>query len=170
MKKIIIIEGCDGVGKTTLIETMAKKIDGSLIIKNTTKPNDGSPYERKKIKKRYCEILNLIKNCDNNTTVILDRYFPSEVVYSIKRGYDAFEDDWYKVFEEKLLEEKCIYVYLTRDFSEIKKIFKKRGEEYLKKEEIKTILERYDEFFERTKLRKIKVTLKKGVYTYGKCE
>ena len=62
----IIIEGCDGVGKSTLALSLAKKYKCDIIHMTAWSPKVLSSY------------INRLKN----KNIILDRSFISEVVYS----------------------------------------------------------------------------------------
>ena len=79
-KMLIIVEGCDGVGKGFLIEKLAKKLDSSYILKNCYRPKDASLDERKKILNIYYDIFEIFVNQRRCKYLILDRYFLSELV------------------------------------------------------------------------------------------
>ena len=83
MKQVIIVEGPDLAGKTTIIENLGKRLNQGIIIKNLYKPKT----ENGQIWNQYFNILETIRESKLNT-FILDRFYPSQLVYSILRGKD----------------------------------------------------------------------------------
>src|SRR3990167_3323467 len=88
--RVIIVEGIDKSGKSTFVELLSKKYPG-VLLKITDRPSDGTEAERDKIKKYYSSVLDFIRD-NPDKLFLLDRFFWSERVYSIKRGYDAIDD------------------------------------------------------------------------------
>lgn len=95
--KIIIVEGCDNLGKTTLINNLKKHFDSkyNVIIKHSGKPSnsdmDALDEQRMTFLSETMELFNL-KQSESDVTkehlVIYDRFVQGEYVWgSIYRGY-----------------------------------------------------------------------------------
>lgn len=155
---LIILEGIDKSGKTTIAEKILKSIKNSILIKGNCKPIDNSKQESKKIREYYKTILKLTKNNFlKDKTIIVDRYYPSQMVYSIKRGKDEFRNKWFKQFEDKICNIKSLYIYIRPEDSVLKQRLEVEKDEYIGIEDLQGLLERYDKFYENTKLNKIKI-------------
>jgi thymidylate kinase len=144
---LIIIEGVDKTGKTTLTEYLLKKLPKAYMIKYGDRPKDGSYLEREKVRLAHWKMLDVYNYSFKDCVLILDRFFPSEIVYSHKRGYDASKDKEY--IEMKNLIEKAgdvIFIHCKTDPEQIAKKFLEDGEDYAKVDEIKQLISRYDEY------------------------
>ena len=157
--KIVIIEGSDLVGKTTFLEKLSKTINNGYIIKNSYKPR--SVEESKKIQEQYNHILTILrkaaKNDDSNRIILLDRFYPSQMIYSFKRGKDEMNSRFYKRMDERMesIENAEVhFIWLFAPLDDLLKRFDNREEDYIQKEELKTIHERYEKFFHNCKLNK----------------
>lgn len=162
MTKLIIIEGSDLSGKTTIIERVSKALNNGIIIKNAFKPR--SKDEAGRIREQYNFMLSLIRKSvkldKNEQFIIMDRFYQSQMVYSFKRGTDEMNDRFYSRFETRLARIENLevfYVWITAPDSDLEKRFYKRGEDYLKVEELKTINKRYRSIYDKSLLNKIKV-------------
>lgn len=154
----IIIEGVDKSGKSTIIEKMKNQFERGLAIKNMIKPRDASKEETKRITDMYDHILR-ISSCQE-VTYILDRFYPSEIVYSVLRGNDRFEDtDFMNIVKdwENNISNDTLFVLLETDPAIVAERFKICKEDYVKEEQIKMLQERYNRCFEMSKLPKIKL-------------
>jgi thymidylate kinase len=171
MGKLIIIDGVDGVGKGYLISKISKVLPGAIIIKICDRPRNSSMEERNKIKIYYQSVLNAVIRIFPDNIIIMDRFFSSELVYSIKRGYEAFDDPFFKVFEDTLMmKTEHLFVHVVRDKKEIENAFDTRGEEYVTKDEIDILTERYQKFYNETQMNKMQITSDEfeKVIEYGK--
>lgn len=155
---ILIVEGSDLSGKTTAIEKISKKFKRGILIKNLYKPSvagDISIYDQ------YWKIINLIKSYSQNNhsaLIILDRFYPSQAVYSILRGKDEMLDPGIISLDHHCSHfYNFIYVYLDTPLRELEYRYGVRGDDYLEFEQLKMIKERYDIFYDLTKMTKIKV-------------
>ena len=152
---LIIIEGPDKIGKSTLINALSKKIP-CIIIKNCNRPisNDDT-----NLKKSYQTILQFIKQNHKEYNIILDRFYPSQMVYSILRGKDSFKDNWYNDFEKQVAETKPLYVYCVNQFKTIKERHLLKKDEYIKINQLRMLIRRYDFFYSLTELPKMRLDL-----------
>ena len=154
----IIIEGVDKSGKSTIIEKMKNQFEHGLAIKNMIKPRDASSEETERILDMYDHILR-ISSCEE-CTYILDRFYQSEIVYSVLRGNDRFKDesfmdvvdDW-----ERAIAHNTLFVLLETDPEIVAERFRKCNEDFVKEDQIKMLQERYNKCFEMSKLPKIKL-------------
>lgn len=158
----ILIDGCDLSGKTTLMEYISKKIPG-IVFKITDRPFNDSKEERAKIKNHYRSILHFI-NTNRNTTVILDRFFPSELAYSkVKRGYETFDDTDFLTLEKSLMTRNHLFVLCDPGIDVLKQRLESRGDDYMNESDIEALNERYDRFYKRTDMNKLRLDTSKPV-------
>jgi len=160
---LLIIEGPDLSGKTTAIEKIAKHFNSGFVLKNAYKPKE---QRDSKIYEQYDNILDLIENWEENSwtessndVLILDRFYPSQAVYSILRGYDELQEPRVELLERRLInyEFDVIYVYLDCSIDLLKCRYKERGDEHISIEQLEMLKTRYDLFYEKCKLNKIKI-------------
>lgn len=147
---LIIIEGIDGTFKSTVCEKLSKKL-------NLPVEHHGPVKDLEAGKKEYFDFVN---NC--NYAVIKDRFAMGERTYSlIYRGYKA---DYMKELEDALQEKFDVFLfYLTAEDEFIKRNLEKRGEDFLKMEDLKHIHSLCDEYYkESTILQKYKLDAEVG--------
>lgn len=157
---IFIIEGPDKSGKSTLETAISKKFPG-IMLKITDRPIDSSEKEREKIKNYYSQVMKFIETYDHRN-IILDRFYPSELCYSIKRGYEAMEDKFFKELEDKIRQHDHLLIFCNPGKEIISKRITEEPDEYVSQKENETILERYAVFFKQTSLNKIVVDTSKS--------
>ena len=163
---LFIIEGVDGGGKTTLINELIKKFPG-VTLKITDRPTDASVGQKDKIITWYWKIIEAVQIMnggrmrDNN--FILDRFFPSEMVYSAKRGYDGFLSQALQTVENKVASLDHMLVYCDPGLETIHERVNKRGDDYVVSADLDMLHARYELFFKNTQLNKIKVDTTKPV-------
>lgn len=75
MQGIIILDGADGTGKTTLAKKLCDKIANSSYV-HLSKPHPGHAWDEHKI-----AIINAIKAYRSGKFVVIDRHFLSEAIY-----------------------------------------------------------------------------------------
>lgn len=95
--RIILVEGPQGVGKTTLVEYLRENIAGCDLFR-LSGIKDKTKTGLEKNKKRYNTLIDYISNCiGNGIDMVFDRSFASEQVYS-SLGFKDY--DFTAVFEE----------------------------------------------------------------------
>jgi len=149
---ILIIEGPDLAGKTFAIEKIAKHFNRGFTLKNNFKPINKQSSSQ--IYAQYWKINALISKQD---FVILDRFFPSQAVYSYLRGIDEIEHSEIKALDRYAWVNDYLYIYLDTPLNLLMCRYEERGDAYIKIEQLKEIKERYDKFYNLTPMKKIKV-------------
>ena len=167
---ILIIEGVDLVGKSSAIEKIAKHYNSGFILKNSFKPKT---KDNKEIYEQYITILRLIEGYETQNLIILDRFYPSQLIYSVKRGRDEMVDLYNpptntdeerpdltsmpEYVEELLKSKNAKLILLTATPDELRRRYENRGEEHLTIGEVIDFKDRYDTFFEKCSLNRIRV-------------
>lgn len=130
---IIIVEGPQGVGKTTFTNYLREKISAADLYRLTgikDKTETGYP----KIKRKYLKLLEYIDNC-TDVNMIFDRTFFSEEIYS-RLGYKeySFHDIYTELLNEldKLNFDIYFVALYLKDTTEYEKRIKRNKHEYQK--------------------------------------
>jgi len=150
---IIIVEGSDLSGKTHLIERLSKRLCSGFVLKNAYKPKVAA--DSKKLFAHYWSILENI--IDRKDIVILDRFFPSQAVYSFLRGIDEMNHPEISGFDHYATVMGFLYIQLDTPLKELQLRYSKRGEDVLSLKDLPKVKDRYDEFYNFTTMIKIKV-------------
>ncbi|MEK6881305.1 MAG: hypothetical protein AABY22_16910 [Nanoarchaeota archaeon] len=151
-----MLEGVDKSGKSSLINYFSKLFPVQ-VWKFDRKPKDNSIEERLRIKNHYLTTLEMIKQLPN-TIHVLDRFHFSELVYSIKRGYDAYEDSWFfDVLEPKIKELQHLLVLCNCEKKELSERFERESDKFVSIEEIDNLLKRYKLSYENSTLNHVQV-------------
>lgn len=159
---VIIVEGVDKAGKTTLMEKMTKAIPG-IVIKLTQRPKTADYRERALTKTYWLSVLEYM-NLNRNKIIHLDRFYISELCYSkIKRGYEAWEDPDYQHYERVIGSHNHLVLYCDPGEEVIMERLKREGDEHVVEDDMKALIKRYDEYFSKTDLSWIKVNTSKTV-------
>lgn len=157
---LIIVEGIDKSGKSTLIDYLSKNLNNAFVLKIGSRPKDSSEEERKKIIDMYFKALDfyrlVLQNDDTNPILIMDRFYISELVYAAKRGYDALDKtsmgDDMRLLKEVIEGLDAILIYCRVDEDTLKENFAKDKEDYVVPEEITDIVSRYNRYVETLKI------------------
>jgi deoxyguanosine kinase len=99
VSRLIILEGARGLGKSTLSFKLRQKLKHSTLINFTGFHDDGEKGLHK-ISNYYIEWFTLFRKfyaCLDDYTIICDRFFPSEMVFSSLYKKYNFEDK-YKLY------------------------------------------------------------------------
>ena len=129
---IIILEGCDKNGKTTLAHKLSQKL-GWPIVKFSAPKNDEDVF------KTYMQFI-----LSRRIPVILDRFYLGEKVYGqIFRGKSQLDYLQSRTLEGLLLTRRSINVYCQVPLKEIKKNFIKDKESFANVNQINVIVQSY---------------------------
>ena len=133
---ILVLEGCDCVGKTTFAEMLAEKT-GYEIVK-------GSSFEIAELGQdgMFEHMMNLLDR-DN---IIIDRFFYSNLVYGKLYNYPMMRTDQYDMLVDKL-DRKGLTLYLHAPESVIRYRMANRGDDMIKADDIENILNEYIDVF-----------------------
>ena len=166
---LVIFEGSDLSGKSTIAENVAKKLPAdTYLTKMCSRPKNNSEEEKDKVYKRYWNIVEWYKFIytlsEGKDTMVLDRFFPSEAVYSFKRDYDAMEDK--RILElDSYIDTtfNAIIVYCEPSMEVLKKRYILRGDDFAFIDDLPKIRERYETFLSYTCNRVIRYNTDKGL-------
>jgi thymidylate kinase len=119
---IIIIEGPDGSGKTTLANTIAHQT-GYPVVHRSQPKND---EEKKQMMQSYIDTIKAGKNC------IFDRCWYSEMVYGpVMRDASVISYPEMYELERMLAKRGALIIYCTDDYGVLWQRATKRGEDYV---------------------------------------
>lgn len=137
---VIIVEGIDGSGKSTLVnrikEIMPTNYDRVIWAK-------GVPvYDDPELE--YCKQLTWIRN---HHFVVSDRYHVGELIYGpLYRGISRVAGKFFVKIEQQLDSLKAVKVILLPDLETCKQRAYERGESYLKEEDFERVWNEYKQF------------------------
>ena len=145
--KIIIVEGPQGVGKTTFTNYLREKM-GATDLYRLTGIKDKTITGREKIERKYMKLLEYIENC-SDVNMIFDRTFFSEEIYS-RLGYKEYS--FHDVYEKLLpkLDKLDFDIYLIILYLDDVKIYEdritKRHKHEYQKFEIESSIKQQEEY------------------------
>ena len=133
---IIIIEGPDGSGKTSLAEKISKQTKYPII--HRTQPK--SEEEKKRMMGEYLQLIRSNKNC------ILDRCWYSEMAYGpVMRDASVLSYPQMYELEEMLAKTGAIIIYATGPKAALWQRCQRRGEDYVtSRDNFNAICENFD--------------------------
>lgn len=132
---LVILEGCDGSGKTTLAKNLAKAMNAEIIHCNQYTPNN---Y------KFFCDII----ESSRERNIIADRFMYGQFVYQeegerrLTTQFASALENLHKL-EAKLIECGGKVVFVTAPIEEIKERLQLRGETLINKLSVETVLSRF---------------------------
>lgn len=149
---VLIIEGCDASGKSTLIEALRKELKEFLVRKgssfehsNCTNEELFKKFDRLVMASEYELTGEVSTDCSMPAKIIFDRFIYSNYVYaSLYEDYAILTVNQRKDIEFWINHEAVI-LYLTAPEEILKERLNSRGDDYVKAERIPAILEKYDE-------------------------
>jgi hypothetical protein len=116
---IVIVEGCDKAGKTTLAQTLAARVD--LIYYHATISLETNLFEK------YVDIIRSI-----NRPTIADRFYPSELVYGpLIRGHSRLSISQFRNLNKMIQIQGGCFIYCFANRSIITDRFTSEEEDYL---------------------------------------
>jgi thymidylate kinase len=143
---MIIIEGPDGAGKSTLVQYIRREL-GRIVIK---------PYYPKVNQLSYYLHSGPLYN-----DYFLERYYLSEVVYPrFKKNREPMEDWKQFMIESALYQYAPVIFYLRPSRETILENIKVRGDDYVSIEEVDLMIEEYDKAIQRSHIPSIRYDFK----------
>lgn len=154
---VIIIEGPDLAGKSTLVDKLSKEYPG-IVIKVSQRPMTKSKGEMILFKKHLYSVLDYVNHNRQTKTIVFDRFYPTEMVYSkVMRGYDSYDDGDFRDMERVIRARNHLYIYCRPAIEILHERFHSRGDEHINIENFDELIARYDRFFSETKMNKIQL-------------
>lgn len=147
---VLIFEGCDASGKTTIQEILREIIRHAFLI-HTSAPVKGNPKEY------FYNLLDKLTDFAGiiNQPLFFDRFHVGELVYgSIFRPEtidDAVKEKMFRL-EERLAEREAKMVYITASPDTIVNRLKKRGDWYVQPSDVQRILDKYEQMLTKSRL------------------
>lgn len=132
---IVNFSGCDGVGKSTISETVCKNLNGEYT-------HFSAPKSKEAAKQEYFDF---IDKTIEGRTYICDRFYEGEWTYA--PIYRKYTGDYAREIENKIVKASdYLYIYVTAELDTIVKRTRARGEDFAKEEDFQTILDNYQAF------------------------
>ena len=147
---IIVLEGVDGVGKTTIARKLADSLPLSTLLKLSGSPKkvDDTSF----MQSTYNSLIPFLIELGNKAEIVMDRSWVSELVYSpVFKSYDP--ESYLKEIINNLHEEVEVhYILLTLKEEELEKRIESKkevqpNEVHIKMENAKKIMRGYDKWF-----------------------
>lgn len=130
---LIIFEGPDGAGKSTLAKFLSYVTNKKLVSNTHSDP---------------CDLKWFLNQLDKESCII-DRTFISEIVYSEAKNRERrITNRDIDILVDKLLEKRALIVYCTNRYELLVDRAFSRGEDYVNKEELRRVIELYDYVFD----------------------
>lgn len=126
---IVILEGSDKVGKSTLGRHLAERYKAELVHFSAPK---GDPYK---------EYMGFLDHADPEKNYVLDRFHVGELVYGeLYRGKSKLSLDQMWYIDLRLMSHQCMLVHCSTDADTVKRKFIEDREESSKLEDVEKIL------------------------------
>ena len=139
---LIVIEGCDGVGKTTLVEMLVEALansESSLVVEHRGVPE-------RSVHDEYVGSIDHYQ-AGQGADVVCDRWHWGELVYGpLYRGKSLLGRPGRKIVDDALITRGAIIVYMTQDRDTLyERLYREEGREtYLRREDVADVLQRYE--------------------------
>jgi len=136
---LVILEGVDGTFKSTVALGLSDNI-GLPVVRGSSFESAKQP--NKELFRWYLEKI------AGGESIIFDRYVYSNRVYAqLYRGYSIISVEQLKLLEQIIqqLHDYVLIVYLTGEEDDIGQRLNVRGDNYIKRNEIKSIMRRYED-------------------------
>jgi thymidylate kinase len=140
---IIMIEGCDRTGKTTLAKMLAEKLGGQVI--HTSKPQTDNPY---------VEYLEKLASLPRHKILIFDRFYLGEYVYSILwRGGCKISSEQFKKLDHVAANlHKAVVIHACASTETIIERCRREGEELLQEDQVEQCADLFNQIIYHTDL------------------
>lgn len=149
-RPVLIFEGCDASGKTT-IQDILKEIIRHAFVVHTSAPTKGNSKEY------FYNLLNKLVEFSDilNQPLFFDRFHIGELVYgSIFRPetIDRMVEEKMYQLEAELLKQNARIIYVTASPEVIARRIQERGDWYITTNDVQSILDRYEKALQKSKL------------------
>lgn len=149
-RPVLIFEGCDASGKTT-IQDILKEIIRHAFVVHTSAPTKGNSKEY------FYNLLNKLVEFSDilNQPLFFDRFHIGELVYgSIFRPetIDRMVEEKMYQLEAELLKQDARIIYVTASPEVIARRIQERGDWYITTNDVQSILDRYEKALQKSKL------------------
>lgn len=139
---IIILEACDGQGKTTLAKQLCIDFKAKFI--HTSAP---------KTKNAYSEYIEMLKNIDISKNYVFDRAFHGELVYGpVFRNKSTVSLKQLKFLENIVKKHGVFCIYCWTDIENTRSVFANRGELFTKIEHVPILHEKFQKIIKKSAL------------------
>lgn len=128
---LIVLEGCDGTGKTTLANQLANLLDAEIIHCTKETPNTYTFFHG-------------IIEASKTRNIIADRFMYGQFVYQKEEDRPLNEKARYNL-EVELLAANGSVVFVTAPEDEVRKRLSSRGEELINGLTVKEVLDKFEE-------------------------
>lgn len=143
---LVLVEGVDKCGKTTLLSDLHEHLPGVRTFKNMIKPEDKSLHTIGRITGIYQGVYQVF---ENDELVLMDRSHITELVYSPRRGYSSRDHFNWRLLEDQL--NACV-IYMSAPIDVVSQRFKEDNETYVDVAEIDSLVSGYEEYLRNTDL------------------
>lgn len=130
---ILILEGCDAVGKDTFAKILSKKTGYEIV--------RGSSFEISELGSD--EMFRFSMELFDRKNIILNRSFYSNLVYGKLFNYPMMSSEQYDELVYKLDEKRAIVVYLHAPQGVIEYRLDSRGDDAIKSKDVESIINKY---------------------------
>lgn len=139
---LIILEGSDKCGKTTLARFLAVKFQADYV-------KFSAP-----VKPAYDEYRDFLFTIDPRKNYVLDRFLYGELVYGpIYRGKSGVTPEQMRFLETIMARVRTAVIYCETDLQQIRDNFVKDDEQFTRQEDIEEILKRYKYLWSQTHIK-----------------
>lgn len=127
---LVIIEGCDGAGKSTLANSLAKIIGAEVIHCSSKTPNDEKFFKA-------------IIEASKTKNIIADRFCYGQYVYQKEKDRPLGSLDNLHRLEVRLLEAGAKVILVEAPYTEIEERLQQRGEKLINDLDAFTVVSRF---------------------------
>lgn len=132
---LIILEGCDGSGKTTLARSLAKILDAEIIHCTSRTPNDKKFFEG-------------VIEASKTKNIIADRFCYGQYVYQKKGDRPLGDYTDLNYLETKLLAAGAKIIHVGAPAHEIEERLAERGEKLINGLSVSEVIRKFNEVFQ----------------------
>ena len=129
---LVVLEGCDGSGKSTVARSLAKVLGAEIIHCTSTTPNDKKFFES-------------IIEASKTRNIIADRFCYGQFVYQKEKDRPLGNIQNLHRLETKMLKAGARVVYVEAPVDEVEQRLKARGEKLINGLSVSEVMVRYED-------------------------